>query len=165
MCFPSGIYIGTDRQRDKWHWIKPFLNALRDVSAPLVTHVGDLSQESIIAALRNTSADLETEPEMGWQLNQYCRGLFGERGGEAQQSGRCGGWMAAKRRPIIPQQTLRLNMSEAVRERERERCKKQQVVGGGVGYAYILYKHFMTTLVLKKSHQKSSFNYTHSTNE
>lgn len=72
--------------------------------------------------------------------------------------------MAAKRRPIIPQQTLRLNMSEAVRERQRERCEKQQVVGGGVGYGYILYKYFITTLLLKKSHQKSWLKYTHATN-
>lgn len=42
VCFPSGIYIGTDRQCDKWHWINPFLNAFRDVSAPLVTHTRDL---------------------------------------------------------------------------------------------------------------------------
>lgn len=42
VCFPSGISIGTDRQCDKWRWINPFLNAFRDVSAPLVTHTRDL---------------------------------------------------------------------------------------------------------------------------
>ena len=44
VCPPSGINIGTDRRRDKRLWINPFLNAFRDVSAPLVTHTRDLCE-------------------------------------------------------------------------------------------------------------------------
>lgn len=39
--------------------------------------------------------------------------MWGEqRWGGSQQSDRCGGWTAAKRRPIIPQQSRRLNTRE-----------------------------------------------------
>lgn len=41
-AFYQAFYIGSDRQCDEWHWINPFFNALRDVSAPLVTHTRDL---------------------------------------------------------------------------------------------------------------------------
>lgn len=137
VCFPSGVYIGTDRQCDKWHWINPFLNAFRDVSVPLVTHTRDLCKsrslllwETHLQTLRQTLkwADNWTNTVGG------CRGK-GRRGTAVRQMWGLDCCQAAPRHPAADPSS----QYERGRKKERERCRKQQVVGGGKGDMDIFY--------------------------
>lgn len=119
VCFPSGVYIGTDRQCDKWHWINPFLNAFRDVSVPLVTHTRDLCKsrslllwETHLQTLRQTLkwADNWTNTVGG------CRGK-GRRGTAVRQMWGLDCCQAAPRHPAADPSS----QYERGRKKERER--------------------------------------------
>lgn len=120
VCFPSGIYIGTDRQCDKWHWINPFLNAFRDVSAPLVTHTRDRCESPSLLLWETHLQTLRQTLEWADNWTNTVGGCV-EKRKTGTAVGQMWAWMAAKQRPVMLQQTLHLNMREGGRERRRGR--------------------------------------------
>lgn len=119
VCFPSGIYIGTDRQCDKWHWINPFLNAFRDVSAPLVTHTRDLCKSPSLLLWETHLQTLRQTLKWADNWTSTVGGCWGKRkrGTAVRQMWGLDGCQAAPRHPTADPSSR----YEWGRKRERQR--------------------------------------------
>lgn len=107
---------------------EPFLIALRDVSLPLVTHDGD-PPARVHHCICSRATHLQTQSdnwrntawdwrEGGWE--------WGGKEGEHSSQTDVEGWTAAKRCPIIPQWSRRLNTSEVGRVSETLQTKQNK---------------------------------------